>query len=467
MEKIKFKTKTKSFLADTITPVSVYMGVRDKYFKTFLLESSDYKGSENSFSFIGFEPIAEIFVKDRLIHKTYPDKTKQKIEVGSNEEVLENVKLFFSEFETDNQNTPANGFFGFHSFEAVKYFETLKLDNQKFSPNITPEIYYIFFKYIVAINHFKNELTIVENLQDGESSNIEEVKNQIFNVKSNSYQFTSKTQEKEYNSKNDFLEYIQKGKQHCKRGDVFQIVLSRKFSIDFKGDDFNVYRSLRHINPSPYLFYFDFGAFRIFGSSPEAQLTVKDRKVSINPIAGTYARTGDDKKDLDLAQKLSEDPKENAEHVMLVDLARNDLSINCENVRVEIFKEIQFYSHVIHIVSKVSGILPVEKNTYQIFADTFPAGTLSGAPKFKAMQLIDGIENSKRGFYGGAIGNFGLNGDINHAILIRSFLSENNSLFYQAGAGVVDKSVPESELKEVDNKLRALKKAVELAQNLR
>jgi anthranilate synthase component 1 len=263
-----------------------------------------------------------------------------------------------------------------------------------------------------------------------------------------------------------FIEFVKKGKDHCYRGDVFQLVLSRRFSQGFKGDEFNVYRTLRSINPSPYLFFFDYGYFRIFGSSPEAQLIVQDSKAEIHPIAGTFRRTGDDEKDAKAAEALAKDPKENSEHVMLVDLARNDLSRNGSKVEVEKNREVQFYSHVIHLVSKVTCKMKKSAKTFRVVADTFPAGTLSGAPKHKALQLIDRYETTKRNFYGGAIGYMDFHGNFNHAIIIRSFLSKNHELHYQAGAGIVADSVPENELQEVYNKLGALDKALTLAEDI-
>jgi anthranilate synthase component 1 len=259
---------------------------------------------------------------------------------------------------------------------------------------------------------------------------------------------------------------VEKGKQHCFRGDVFQVVLSRAFHQQFKGDEFNVYRALRSINPSPYLFFFDYGDYKLMGSSPEAQLIIKEGKATIHPIAGTFRRTGNDEQDRELAAQLLEDPKENAEHVMLVDLARNDLSRLATNVEVESYRKIQYYSHVIHLVSEVTGKIQEGLNPFSLLAATFPAGTLSGAPKYRAMQIIDQYEPTARGFYGGCIGAVSFNGDFNHAIMIRSILSKSNTLYYQAGAGVVAKSVASSELEEVNNKLNALKQAIALAQNI-
>ena len=232
------------------------------------------------------------------------------------------------------------------------------------------------------------------------------------------------------------------------------------------GDEFNVYRALRSVNPSPYLFFFDYGDYKLMGSSPEAQLVIQNDKAFVHPIAGTFKRTGDDDADKMATEALLKDSKENAEHVMLVDLARNDLSRLCDEVKVEHYKQVQYFSHVIHLVSEVTGKVREGSNPFELVAKTFPAGTLSGAPKFKAIGLIDAYEPTPRSYYGGAIGFMGFDGSCNHAIMIRTFLSMNNTLTYQAGAGVVAASNPESELQEVNNKLRALKKAIDLAKQI-
>jgi anthranilate synthase component 1 len=368
---------------------------------------------------------------------------------------------------TSGDKTLVNGVFGYASYDAVKYFETIKLNaTVKESYNI-PELRYHFYRYIVAINHFKNELTILENLFEGQESEIDSVADTIFKRDVFEPQkFEAKNSEQTNITDNEYMEMVTKGKKHCHRGDVFQIVLSRQFSQEFNGDDFNLYRALRSVNPSPYLFYFDYGDFRIFGSSPEAQLKIDNGRAVINPIAGTFKRTGDDQKDNKLAEQLCADPKENAEHVMLVDLARNDLSRHGTDVNVESYREVQFYSHVIHLVSTVSGKLNDPSKVVDMMMATFPAGTLSGAPKYKAMELIDRYENQNRSYYGGAIGFIDLQYNFNHAIMIRTFLSKGNRLFYQAGAGIVSESKEESELQEVNNKLGALKKAIDIAKNI-
>jgi anthranilate synthase component 1 len=461
MKKYTFETRSVKLLADMHTPVSIYLKVRDQYAQTFLLESSDYHGHEDSTSIICFDSLAHFSVNNGVVEQSYPGQATESIQ---STDIPESLNLYLQEFEANA--SPFNGFFGYTSYDAVVHFEHLKLNAQKKAQAEIPEMYYSFCRYVVVFNHFRNEMQVIENLLPGEESNLDEIVSLLQNRNLATYEFRLEGSEVSNLTDEQYMQMVSKGKEHCYRGDVFQIVLSREFSQKFSGDEFNVYRTLRSINPSPYLFWFDFGSYRIFGSSPEAHLTVKRNIASINPIAGTFRRTGDDDKDRELAQKLMADPKENAEHVMLVDLARNDLSRNAEEVKVEVYREVQFYSHVIHLVSKVSGKISKDKNVTRLFADTFPAGTLSGAPKIRAMQLIDGIENQARGVYGGCIGFISLNGDFNQAIMIRTFLSYNNTLYYQAGAGIVSKSVEKDELQEVNNKLAALKTAVELATKL-
>lgn len=465
----KINITSKKILADTFTPVSIYLKLRDKFPNSILLESSDYHGDENSFSFICCKPIAGIKVENETIFCSYPDGSSTSKSIDKSVSVQNEIQAFGNSFEmkSDTPNDKLmNGLFGYIAYDAVRYFEDIKMNSFRKEQKSIPDVLYNLYEYVIAIDHFKDEITICQYSFENNESGIALLEVYINNKNFASYKFKSEGQEASNFTDEEFLEVIKKGKSHCKRGDVFQMVLSREFSQEFKGDDFNVYRALRSINPSPYLFYFDYGNFKLFGSSPEAQLIVKKNIATIHPIAGTFKRTGNDEADAALAEKLKLDAKENAEHVMLVDLARNDLSRNCTAVKVEKFREIQYYSHVIHLVSNVSGKLKSNVSTMKIVGDTFPAGTLSGAPKHKAMQLIDAYEKGNRSFYGGCIGFLGFDGTFNSAIMIRSFLSKNNSLFYQAGAGVVDSSNEESELNEVNNKLAALKKAIELAKDI-
>jgi len=470
MTKVKFPilTKYRKRLADTITPVSIYLQIRDRFANPILLESSDYHGQENSYSYICFNPLATFIFNAGVVEEKLPFGETIIYDINEEQNLVDSLRAFGNKFETlpDKFKFSSNGLFGYIQYDTVSYFEDIKLQNTK--PNEVPMLQYSVYQNIIVVDHYKNELHLFENQVEGAEKPefMEEIEILLNNKNIPAYSFKKLGEEFSNYTDDEFLAILNQGREHCFRGDVFQIVLSRRFTTQFKGDEFNVYRALRSVNPSPYLFYFDYGSFKVFGSSPEAQIVVKNNKATIYPIAGTFRRTGNDLDDAELARKLYDDPKENSEHVMLVDLARNDLSRSSVMVNVEVFKEIQYYSHVIHLVSKVTGELPDGANPLQLVADTFPAGTLSGAPKYRAMELIDELENVSRQFYGGAIGYLGFNGDFNHAILIRSFVSENNQLRFQAGAGVVAKSSIPSELQEVANKLEALRVALITAEGI-
>lgn len=474
MKTYTLKTTYKKLLADTFTPVSIYLKLRDKFVNSILLESSDYHGNENSFSYICCQPIARFELNGLQLTQQFPDGTEENTTLGSASEAGAALSSFSKRFDVEPNNFKfiCNGLFGYMTYDAVQYFEDIELQAAQPGDLAIPQMCYQVFRHVIAINHFKNELYIFEHAYQNEAGKtangegIAYLESLIRNKNFPLYTFSVTGEESSNFSNEQFLEVLAHGKEHCQRGDVFQIVLSRRFSRHFQGDEFNVYRALRSVNPSPYLFYFDFGSYKIFGSSPEAQIIIKARVASIHPIAGTFRRTGDDKADAEIARKLYDDPKENSEHVMLVDLARNDLSRHSDNVEVKTFKEIQYYSHVIHLVSNVTGQINADSEPLQMVGDTFPAGTLSGAPKHMAMRLIDRYEGLNRSYYGGCIGFMDFNGDFNHAIMIRSFLSKDNTLHYQAGAGVVAKSSAQSELEEVNNKLAALRKAIELAKEI-
>lgn len=462
--KVNIQIKTKKLLADLQTPVGIYLKIRDIYPQSALLESSDFHTNDNSYSFIALDPLARFIVKDEVCKLQYPNNIEEQKTITKENTLVSIFDNFMHDFTLKGDNpTGINGFFGYTSYDAINYFEAVDTTNTKHDNADLPQFYYILYRFVIVINHLKNELTIVENILEEETSKIDHIETIIANNNLATYNFEAIGSEKSYITDEDHIKMIEKGISHCKRGDVFQIVLSRCFTQKFRGDDFNVYRALRSINPSPYLFFFDFGEFRVFGSSPETHCKVTKGKAYIDPIAGTYFRTGNDEKDRVLSEQLLQDEKENAEHVMLVDLARNDLSRNCYDVKLDFYKNVQFYSHVIHLVSRVSGLINKNTSSLKVFADTFPAGTLSGAPKVRAMQLIANIEKSMRGVYGGCIGYIGFDGDLNQAITIRTFLSKNNELYYQAGGGIVAKSNPETEVMEVKNKLGALKKAIDAA----
>jgi len=461
MEKIKLKVVVKRKLADFVTPVSLYLRLRDYFTEPVLLESNDFNARENSYSFIGLDAIASIEVRNQKIITLLPNSKKIQSTIDSFTAVADAIGNFLDVFET-NYESPFEGFngiFGHVGFEAVQYFDSLQFQHKKRDIEI-PDIRYTLHRFIIGFNHYNEELVILENILPGSTSKMERLETLLQAQTIPEHQFHLDGNEKTNLSDEAFKELVRIGKRHCQLGDVFQIVFSRQFSQAFQGDEFNVYRVLRSINPSPYLFYFDYGDYKIFGSSPESQLVVKDEVATVNPIAGTYKRTGDTDYDAEKAMELAKDPKENAEHIMLVDLARNDLGRHAESVQVKSLKEIQYFSHVIHLVSKVQGKLPKGTNPVTVFGDTFPAGTLSGAPKFKAIELIAKYENTQRSFYGGALGYISFSGELNKAIVIRSFLSKNNVLYYQAGAGIVAASNEDSELQEVNNKLSALKRAL-------
>ncbi len=465
MKKIDLRTESKRMLADVYTPVSIYLRLRDRFRDTILLESTDAHVAENSYSFICINAIGGIEVRDsKIIEIKYPNQDPIKQEVNAaqiDNQLWRYMQGYQVEPHAHKETSFAQGLFGYTSFDAIPLFETIAFTDTK-KTNI-PLIRYRLYQYVIVFDHYKDELFICQNLLAGEQADTSLIESLIRNKDVPQFPFTPVGEERSNVSDDAYKTMVEKGIQHCLRGDVFQIVLSRRFEQSFKGDEFNVYRALRSVNPSPYLFFFDYGDYKLMGSSPEAQLIVRNSKAVMHPIAGTFRRTGNDEQDKVLSAKLLEDAKENAEHVMLVDLARNDLSRSCSAVTVSQFKQVKFYSHVIHLVSEVVGTLGVDANPFNVLAQTFPAGTLSGAPKFKALEIIDGLEPTARGYYGGAIGFVGFNGDFNHAIMIRSFLSKDNTLFYQSGAGVVVSSNPESELQEVNNKLNALKKAVVLA----
>ncbi len=462
--KIKLNTEHRIRLSDTFTPVELYLKLRDQYSKAFLLESSDNKNKENSFTYICLETIASIKVEQEITEIKYPNIDSEFLKTADIN-IADKINEFTQSFDSKNleYNFATNGLFGYTSYDAIPLFDDIQF---KKTSSKTPLIQYDVFKYILVFNHFNNELHLIENLIGEEKSKLNDLESIINNQSTPKFTFSTVEKEISNLTNKEYLTQIEKGVEHCRVGDVFQIVLSRKYEQKFKGDDFNVYRALRSVNPSPYLFYFDYGDFKIFGSSPEAQLVIENNKATINPIAGTFKRTKNDELDNKLAEELRNDPKENAEHVMLIDLARNDLSKSGKNVTIDSYKKIEYYSHVIHLVSKVSAELPKKYNPLQILGETYPAGTLSGAPKHKAMQLIDNLENTNRGFYGGTVGYIGFNGKFNHAIFIRSFVSQKNKIRFQAGAGITVKSNPQSELEETENKLSALRCSIQMAKNI-
>ncbi len=466
METFKYTTTTRTILADLYTPVGVYMQLRDIYPQSALMESSDYHDKDNSRSFIGINPIASVAIGhgEATIH--FPDSSSLKHTISVDFGTADAIHTLIDRIQVEGEYAEYCGLYGYTSFNAVRYFENIAVKDETQEKNDAPDMLYILYKDIIVFDHFNNQLTIINLSESTDSTEISDIYKAINKANIHAYDFHPIGEVTSPLTDEDHKANIHRGIKHCLRGDVFQIVLSRRFIQKYEGDDFKLYRALRSINPSPYLFYFDFGGFRIFGSSPETHCRIEGRKAYIDPIAGTTKRTGDEEKDREGAEYLRNDSKENAEHVMLVDLARNDLSRNCHGVKVDFYKDLQYYSHVIHLVSRVSGELDEGADPIKAFIDTFPAGTLSGAPKVRAMQLISEYEPHNRGAYGGCIGYIGLNGSLNQAITIRTFVSRNGELWFQAGGGIVAKSNEEYELQEVNNKLGALRRAILMAERM-
>jgi len=466
MATYNYHTASKKILGDLCTPVSVYLKVRDAYPMSALMESSDYHGGENSKSFIGLHPIAQVSIEHGVGKMKFPNGNTEEHTITKEYGSAQLINDFLNQFDISGDDANYCGLYGYTSFNAVRYFENINVKDETQAENDAPDLLYVLYKDIVVFDHFNNSMIIIEMLTEDEEDDLDQLERDCNSRAYQTYDFKPVGEYWSTLTDDEHRENIRRGIKHCLRGDVFQIVLARRFKQKFEGDDFKLYRALRSINPSPYLFYFDFGGFRIFGSSPETHCRIEGRRAYIDPIAGTTKRTGNAEQDRQNAIYLQNDPKENAEHVMLVDLARNDLSRNCHDVKVDFYKDMQFYSHVIHLVSRVSGELDEGADPIKAFIDTFPAGTLSGAPKVRAMQLISEYEPHNRGAYGGCIGFIGFNRNLNQAITIRTFVSRNNELWFQAGGGIVAKSNVEYELQEVNNKLGALRKAISIAEKL-
>lgn len=481
VDKIILKSSLTKMPADLFTPVGVYLRLRDRFRDTVLLESTTNSVADNSFSFIGINAIGGIEIKaNNRIEIKYPTKDPVELELDRGKSVPDFVWEYMQGYDVQNTSKElkyAQGLFGYTAYDAVPFFDTIHFDSKAYeptnqanpsvdNPDVIPLLRYRLYQFVIAFDHFRDELYIIQNHIEGLECDTEVIEHLIRSRDVPEFPFEANGEESSNLTDDEYLEMVKKGISHCYRGDVFQIVLSRRFQQSFQGDEFNVYRALRMINPSPYLFFFDYGDYKLMGSSPESQLIINNGKAIVHPIAGTFKRSGDDAIDRKEAERLLEDPKENAEHVMLVDLARNDLSRVCDQVSVSQYRQVKYFSHVIHLVSEVVASVRLGSNPFILMAKTFPAGTLSGAPKFKAMQLINQYEKTPRSFYGGAIGFMGFDGTCNQAIMIRSFLCRKNKLFYQAGAGIVASSVPENELQEVNNKLGALKRAIKYASEL-
>ncbi len=492
MKSFRYTLVSHELPGDLHTPVSAYLRLRDASPRSILMESSDFHTGRDSRSFIALEPLAEVGVAHGLGFQALPDGSRVEKSVSAAYPVDRLIRDFMRAFafgpasgpdcDSNYPAIPLEGvqgvkaaegpklagcqLWGFTTFNATRYFENIPVKDETRAENDAPDLLYILFRFTLEFDHFRNALTLHELVPEGAEPQSARVERLLGRAGVNLYDFRPVGEVSSPITDEQHRENVRRGVAHCRRGDVFQVVLSRRFVQHYEGDDFQLYRALRSINPSPYLFYMDFGGYRILGSSPETHCRIADGRACIDPIAGTTPRTGDDAADARGAEFLRNDPKENAEHVMLVDLARNDLSRNCHGVQVDFYKELQYYSHVIHLVSRVSGTLDEGADPVRAFIDTFPAGTLSGAPKVRAMQIISELEPHNRGAYGGCVGSISFDGSLNQAITIRSFVSRAGELWFQAGSGIVVGSDAEYELQEVNHKLGALRKAIGLAAQL-
>jgi anthranilate synthase component 1 len=470
---MNLKTESKTFFIDTLTPVAMYLQLRDQFQNCALFEGADFSALADSHSFICCEPIAEYRIEgSRCITRIVQEE--QSTELIGADAFVTSLNRFLAEVKPESEGNASgggiNGLFGYFGWKAIQYMEDISFTASHGKDSEVSAARFYLYRYVIILDALKNSAHILKNffLEEGDATglSIDAFARVVFQVKESPTHFSKKGSEQSNLTDTEFIGVINKCKEHIQRGDVFQIVPSRQYRQSYRGDDFKVYRALRSINPSPYLFYLDLGEYRIFGSSPEAQIIIRNKVASTWPIAGTHRRTGDFALDMESAKKLQEDEKENAEHAMLVDLARNDLSRTCTGVHVPEFRTLRYFSHVIHLVSRVTGEIRSDVSSLETVVKSYPAGTLSGAPKHKALQLLDRYEPQERGIYGGAVGFIDFSGDSVFAIMIRSFLSKRDTLYYQVGMGVVYDSIPENEVNECHAKVDALRAAIKKAEAL-
>lgn len=449
---------------DIDTPVSAFMKLRNNH-ATFLLESVEKGERLGRYSFIGLEPEEKITICGNSLRKNdiqmQFDKEKAKFifdEIFCEKHVEPFVPLIFD-----------GGWVGYIGYEFVKFLEDIDLKKE----SRFPVLFLFKTQNLIVFDHVKNTVKIIlggKNLKEEEiEERTQKIKNALYSelpkrkVERTSFHDRVLAQSL---SKEEFLKKVEITKELIKNGDIFQAVLSIRFQGKTSAHPFEIYRALRILNPSPYMFYLDFGEFQIIGSSPESHVKVEEGIVSIRPIAGTRRRGRNREEDIELERELISNEKERAEHVMLIDLARNDLGKICEAGSVGISEKmtIEKYSHVMHIVSQVDGKLSPKKTFYDILQATFPAGTVTGAPKLRAMEIIDEMEPVERGPYGGVVGYLGFNGNIDLCIGIRMIIYRMGEFYLQAGAGIVDGSIPENEYKEIINKMKGMHEAIIMAE---
>ncbi|WP_088102205.1 anthranilate synthase component I [Halalkalibacter urbisdiaboli] len=469
------------FFADGLTPIQIVHQLGEQV--SFLLESNDDESSWSKFSFIGLNPLYELIEEDG-IYRTYSKQREVIVESTSFQQTFNETMTYLNVQPVDAPIPFRGGAVGYMSYDAIESIEpTLKQKGER----TVPHYQFLFCQTLIAYNHKNKELTIIDHSVINDNTSLKE-----------QYAASTKTIEtittlletppkglmlkttpalddevsfenvKSNYEKQAFLEDVKKIQEYIKAGDVFQTVLSQRFEVPVSASALEIYRVLRMVNPSPYLFYLKLNGLEVVGSSPERLVQVLDGHVEIHPIAGTRPRGKTEKEDAELAKDLLADEKERAEHYMLVDLARNDVGRIAEygSVETPTLLSIGYFSHVMHIISKVTGRLRQDNEPLEALMASFPAGTVSGAPKIRAMEILQELEPTKRGLYAGAIGYLGFDGNIDSCIAIRTMVLKDGKAYIQAGAGVVADSVPENEYEETRNKAKALIRAVQLAERM-
>ncbi len=461
------------FLADTETPVSAYLKLRDGS-HSYLLESADGGKHWGRYSFIGCKPYLTAVSRDREMEIWQEDARQIRKEVGNPLDILRELSTQFRPVTVDDLPPFQGGLVGYCNYDLVRKWEHLP-GIAPMDPDL-PEAVFTACRHLIIFDHFTHMIKVVafahlergEDLEQAYRRACREVTETIARLNG---PFPSSLKDEplllsDLRSnflREDFEDAVRKAKEYIVAGDVIQVVLSQRFSAEISGEDFSLYRNLRSVNPSPYMFYLNFGDIKLIGASPEILVRLTDGKIELRPIAGTRPRGATPEEDRAFEKDLLADPKERAEHIMLVDLGRNDVGKVAApgSVKVPRLMEIERYSHVMHIVSRVEGIMKPEMDCFELFMSAFPAGTVSGAPKIRAMEIISELESSPRGPYAGAVGYFGFNGNMDFCITIRTITIMKDRLSIQVGAGIVYDSSPENEYEETLRKAGAMFKAIE------
>ncbi len=460
-------------LADIETPVSAYLKVRGNSY-SYLLESADGGSRWGRYSFIGYKPFLSILSRDNNVEIHTGEKKEIIKDVKNPFDILKEVSKKYIPVMSDDLPPFQGGLVGYVNYDLIRKWE--RLPDIKPLDRKQPELLFTACKNLIVFDHLTHMMKVISfahieegcDLKECYARACHEVDRTIADLKKpvrdTETDASVTISELESNfEKEDFKEAVRKAKEYIVAGDVIQVVISQQFSGEVHGQDFQIYRQLRSVNPSPYMFYLDYGEVKFIGASPEILVRLNDGKIELRPIAGTRPRGETDEEDLALEKDLIADPKERAEHIMLVDLGRNDAGKVAApgSVHIPRLMEIERYSHVMHIVSRVEGILKDDKDCFDLFMSAFPAGTVSGAPKIRAMEIISELEPGERGPYAGAVGYFGFNGNMDFCITIRTITITNNRIFIQAGAGIVADSDPEEEYRETIRKASATFNAIE------